>query len=98
MAKRFRQGDLVIYRVTKHSTNPGRRAKAIEPARCGDSYRYEVDKFWIVDESRQGEVILRTRRGKRHVRDVQDRNLRHAHWWEKLIYRGKFPGMQLSGG
>jgi hypothetical protein len=39
----------------------------------------------------ENSVLLATRRGKQHVVECSDPNLRHARWWEKLIYRDRFP-------
>jgi hypothetical protein len=88
----YREGDLVIYRMQKQSTLPGPRAKDIHPTPHGDTYSYVVDKFWIVAEVRGGDkLLLRTRRGKEHLVDTDDRQLRPASWWEKLVYRNRFP-------
>jgi hypothetical protein len=88
----YKPGALVIYRVAKISTHPGPRAKDIAPAPKGETYSYEVDKFWVVAESgRDGKLRLRTRRGKEHVVDSRDPRLRPARWWERLMYRGRFP-------
>jgi hypothetical protein len=93
----FRPGELVIYAVTKSSTHPGPRAKAIFPTPKGDDYHYEVDKFWIVSAIRSdGKLVLRTRRGKERIIDPQDPLLRRARWWERLVYRSRFP--QLANG
>lgn len=88
----FKPGDLVIYRMTKHSQCPGPRAKAITPSPHGDEYKYRVDKFWIVDQVLDdGRLQLRTRRGKTRVIRQNDLNLRPAAWWELLLYRRLFP-------
>jgi len=88
----FKPGDLVIYRMTKHSQCPGPRAKGIAPSPNGDEYKYQVDKFWIVDNLLEdGQVQLRTRRGKTRVIRQDDHNLRFASWWELLLYRRHFP-------
>lgn len=89
---RFSPGDLVVYRKFKHSSIPGPRAKDVDPAPRGEEYTYSVDKFWIVAELQSDDsVLLATRRGKQHVVECSDPNLRHARWWEKLVYRGRFP-------
>lgn len=93
----FNSGDPVIYRVCKRSTHPGRRAQEIIPASKGDDYSYQVDKFWIVSEIRSdGKLLLRTRRGKAHLVNPDDPMLRHAHWWERWLYRKRFPDAGLS--
>ena len=87
----FRRGDLVIYRKYKHRASPGPRAKEVEPEPKGEEYSYCVDKFWIVTDVNQREVILATRRGKQHVVDIEDPNLRPARWWERILFRDRFP-------
>jgi hypothetical protein len=92
MARKLKRGDRVICARPKASPHPGRRAKEVRPAPHGEDYRYMVDKFWRVAQVRaDGKVVLRTRRGKRHVLDMDDRLLRRARWWERLIYRSRFP-------
>jgi len=89
---RFSPGDPVVYRKFKHSSIPGPRARGVDPAPRGEEYTYSVDKFWVVVEMRnENSVLLATRRGKQHVVECSDPNLRHARWWEKLIYRDGFP-------
>jgi len=90
--RRYVAGEPVIYRKQKHSTAPGPRAKAIEPAPHGEDYSYIVDKFWVVVECPATDrVLLSTRRGKQHVVAASDPNLRPARWWERLLYRDRFP-------
>lgn len=88
----FRPGDFVIYRMTKHSQRPGPRAKKVAPSPYGEEYKYQVDKYWIVDEVLDdNQVLLRTRRGKTRILRADDFNLRPASWWERLFYRNSFP-------
>jgi hypothetical protein len=97
--RKLKPGDLVIYRMTKHSTRPGPRAKLIDPAPHGEQYSYVVDKFWIVAEPRDdNKVLLRTRRGKEHVVDASNSNLRVARWWERLLYGHRFPSLESPAG
>ncbi len=92
MRNQFSPGDQVVYRKLKHSVAPGPRARDVDPAPHGEEYSYRVDKFWIVVETQaDNHVLLETRRGKQHGVDCTDPNLRHAHWWERLLYRGRFP-------
>jgi hypothetical protein len=92
MTGMFNPGDHVIYRVTKHSDCPGPRARAISASRNGDEYKYQVDKFWVVDEVLDdGQLRIRTRRGKSRVIPANDRNLRSPAWWEFFLYRNQFP-------
>lgn len=86
----YRLGDWVVYRKTKHSASPGRRAKEITPEPNGEEYSYCVDKFWVVTAIENGHLVLMTRRGKQHTVETNDPNLRHARWWERLLYRERF--------
>ncbi len=90
---RFEVGDRVIYRREKHSTHPGPRARNIDPAPLGDTYSYEVDKFWTVQQVENGSLVLVTRRGKIHRVNMNDPRLRRANWWEKLVFNGRFPSI-----
>jgi hypothetical protein len=99
MAKRpFQPGDLVVYQLRKHSQSPGRRAHDIVPAPKGETYQYQVDKFWVVDELLDDRrLVVRTRRGKIHYLHATDPRLRHATWWEKRWHRSRFPKLDTSG-
>ncbi len=91
-ARRFKSGDWVVYRVSKRSSHPGPRAKHIEPAQFGESYSYQVDKYWVVDQvETSGELVLCTRRGKKHRISSQDHCLRHANLLEKVFLKNRFP-------
>lgn len=88
----FQPGDWVIYRKTKHSDHPGPRARRISPSPHGDEYTYLVDKFWVVSEVRDnGEIVIKTRRGKTHTVPANDIKLRKANWWERYWFRNRFP-------
>jgi len=95
-SKEFHPGDPVVFSATKYGTHPGPRAKQIRPEPHGEAYIYAVDKFWTVTENRGTQVVLMTRRGKTHVVDVTDPHLRHASWWQRMIYRGRFPKVPKS--
>lgn len=93
----FAKGDWVVYCKTKYTTHPGRRAKNIEAAESGDSYSYSIDKFWIVaNVLADGKLLLQTRRGKQHLIDADDPNLRPATLWDRIRYRAYFRQIQLS--
>ena len=93
----FHPGDPVVYRATKFSAHPGPRAEDIAPSEHGEQYSYLVDKYWVVEEVLpDGQLRLRTRRGKQHILPAADPRLRHANWWERLMRRGRFP--QPGGG
>lgn len=92
MMAMYKRGEPVIYRVTKASVKPGPRAQHVAPSPQGELYSYLIDKFWIVAEILDGDrLLLRTRRGKEHVIQQDDPNLRAARWWERMLYRNRFP-------
>jgi len=91
LQRKYRPGDLVVFRKLKRSTTPGPRAQHVSPSRFGEEYVYDVDKYWIVDEVVEQQLTVRTRRGKRHTIDANDQRLRHARWWERLAFRSRFP-------
>jgi hypothetical protein len=94
MQRAFRAGDPVIYVVSKNGTHPGPRAKHLHPAPAGETYSYQVEKFWTVAEVRlDGHLLLVTRRGKQHDVESTDPRLRPARWWERWIYRERFPAL-----
>ena len=95
MAKEWQAGDWAVYRKQKSSTSPGQRAQLISPATSGETYRYMVEKYWIVDRVLpNGSLALRTRRGKRHVISADDFNLRRPNLFERLFYRKRFTDFQ----
>ena len=88
----LKPGDAVVYQISKVSTDPGPRAKDVHPAEFGDTYSYIVEKYWTVSEIQpNGDLVLVTRRGKRHVVSPTDPCLRSARWWERWLYRERFP-------
>jgi hypothetical protein len=92
MLSRFEPGDVVVYRKHKSSLQPGPHARQIQPAVHGDSYSYLVDKFWRVDAVLPDDMlVVRTRRGKQHTLAAADPLLRRANWWERLLFRRRFP-------
>lgn len=83
-------GDLVVYTKTKFGSRPGRRARSVWPVPHGEGYSYLVDKLWVVvDQRPDGQLLLRTRRGKLHLVDPEDRSLRRATWWDRLRFRSR---------
>ncbi|MCA9240820.1 MAG: hypothetical protein KDA37_11500 [Planctomycetales bacterium] len=87
----MRKGDWVVYRMQKHSTSPGRRAKEVSAAPRGETYSYVVDKFWVVKELLADDlVLLVTRKGKQHTLPQADPNLRAASWWVRWVYGDRF--------
>lgn len=91
MSGPFHPNDWVVYTREKHSLSPGPRAKNIAPSPHGELYSYEVDKYWIVREVRERDVILETRKGKIHSVSLSDPRLRKANWWERLFMANRFP-------
>ncbi|MDB5300834.1 MAG: hypothetical protein JWO87_2497 [Phycisphaerales bacterium] len=94
--KQFHTGDPVVFRVAKRSTHPGPRAREVRPEPGGEGYHYHVDKFWTVVTVREGRLLVQTRRGKLHLVDSTDPDLRPAGWWERLAYRSRFPSLQSA--
>jgi hypothetical protein len=83
---------MVIYRKPKSSLHPGPHARNIHPAPHGDSYSYLVDKYWrVIAVVPDHNLVVRTRRGKQHTIPANDPNLRRAHWWERLLFKHRFP-------
>lgn len=94
IGRKFNPGDPVVYRKIKRSPAPGPRAEAIHPAGKGEEYVYQVDKHWVVQQVQDdGKLVLRTRRGKRHVIEPGDPNLRHANLAERLLSGWRFPNL-----
>lgn len=91
MSGPFHPNDWVVYTREKHSLSPGPRAKNIAPSPHGELYSYEVDKYWIVREVRERDVMLETRKGKIHSVSLSDPRLRKASWWERLFMANRFP-------
>ena len=92
----FSPNDWVVYTREKHSLSPGRRAKNILPSPHGEMYSYEVDKYWVVRQVKDGMLILETRRGKQHSLPVGDFRLRKANLWERLFFAHRFPNRSLA--
>ncbi|TWU48233.1 hypothetical protein [Rubripirellula reticaptiva] len=94
---KLKPGDWVIYRKQKSSKSPGERAIEVRPASSGETYQYMVDKFWIVEEVLgDGQIRLRTRRGKQHTVPADDLRLRTPRWWERILYRNRFEPAELT--
>lgn len=92
MKRNYKPGDAVVFRVTKQSTDPGPRAVDIHPAPSGETYSYQVDKYWTVREIQSdGTLQLVTRRGKQRTVLPDDLRLRRARWWERWFYSDRFP-------
>ena len=88
----YRLGDRVVFIANKHSAHPGPRAEKVQPEPHGEGYSYDVKKFWRVSEVRNdGTIAAITRRGKRRLVRGDEPRLRPARWWERLLYRSRFP-------
>lgn len=96
MESRFKVNDWVICTREKYGLSPGKRAKNISPAPRGDLYSYEVDKYWIVRSVSDQDLVLETRTGKQHLVSLKDRRIRVANWWERWIYRNRFPAKNAT--
>jgi hypothetical protein len=97
MARTFQPGDYVIYRKPKFSVHPGPHARSIDPAPKGDYYSYWVDKFWrVVAVESNDQIVICTRRGKQHTLPAADPALRRAWWWERILFRSRFPTMTAA--
>ena len=87
-------GDFLIYRKPKVSSHPGPRARNIQAAENGDSYYYEVDKFWALsDVMDDGRLLAVTRTGKRVYLSPEDERLHRAGWLARVRYRDRFPAV-----
>jgi hypothetical protein len=92
MKAQFKPGDFVIYRKQKYSVHPGPHARDVCPAPAGDTYSYHVDKFWtVLRVQADRHLVICTRRGKQHTVAADDPALRRATWWERLLFRHRFP-------
>jgi hypothetical protein len=92
--KSFRPGDCVIFSLHRRSTHPRLGAKEIQPERHGEGYLYLVDDFWLVTQSRGAQVVVKTSRGRFHLLETDDTRLRLASWWQRLIFRHRFPKLE----
>jgi hypothetical protein len=89
--RKFSADDWVTYRKLKHSTSPSPRARNISAAPNGEGYDYFIVKFWTVEDVLDdGRLKVRTRRGKTHLIDASDPNLRRIPWWKWWMYKHRF--------
>ena len=96
MKSHYQTGDRVVYTRDKYTVCPGPRAKNVYAAQNGDSYHYQVEKYWIVSEvSSEGKLILKTRRGKSHEVSSDDPRLRRATFLERVFRWRLFPSEQI---
>ncbi|MGD0463578.1 MAG: hypothetical protein ABSB74_13920 [Tepidisphaeraceae bacterium] len=81
----------MIFSLPTRGTHPGLGAKDVRPERHGEGYLYIIDKFWVVAQTRDKQVVVKTRKGRIHLLDTADPRLHVASWWQRLIYRHRFP-------
>ncbi len=92
MSNRYRVGEKVIYTLDKYTPRPGPRAKNVFATPNGESYQYQVDKYWVVAAIRpDGSLVLQTRRGKNHIVTVDDPRLRKASIFQRILKAKLFP-------
>lgn len=97
MQSNWQPGDWAVYRKSKTGPNPGRRAAQVMASSKGESYGYVVDKFWVVEEVLGGgQLRLRTAKGKRHVIDADDPNLRRPGMLQRLLWRERFRQVEMN--
>lgn len=95
----WKTGDWVIYRVSKHGRAPGLRAHQVHASPKGESYNYVVDKFWVVEQvTPAGQLVVRTRGGKRHTLHCDDPNLHRARWWHWFQWGDRFRAAEKQLG
>ena len=93
--RQFKPGDTIIYRKSKRTTHPGRRAQDVRASPKGDDYYYFVEKIWVIRQVRSnGELLVETRRGKTHVIDPGDPNLRRPTLMQRFRYHARFAELQ----
>lgn len=91
MRQSWKPGDWAVYRKSKRSVSPGRRAESVFASPKGESYTYVVDKFWVVEEILPGNRLrLKTARGKVHEIDADDPSLRRPSVFQRLFRRDRF--------
>lgn len=91
----FQIGDKVVLTLDKFGVSPGRRAKNVSPSPHGELYTYQVDKYWLVTEVRNdGNLVVKTRRGKVHTISAGDPRLRKANWLERWLFAKRFPTLE----
>lgn len=92
MTVRYHVGDRVVFTRDKYTPCPGPRAKNVFATPNGETYHYQVDKYWVVVEVRaDGGLVVETRRGKTHVVRPDNPQLRKASLYERLFKQRLFP-------
>lgn len=97
MRQNWKPGDWAVYRKSKRSVSPGRRAENVVASPKGESYTYVVDKFWVVEATLPGgRLRLRTARGKTHEIDADDPSLRRPTLLQRIFRRDRFQTVEQS--
>ncbi|MEM1224319.1 MAG: hypothetical protein AAGJ40_01415 [Planctomycetota bacterium] len=97
--KRWQAGDWVVYRKTKRSKNPGRRAANVQATRKGETYAYVVDKFWVVEQVLDDcTLLVRTPGGKRNAISIDDPNLMKAGLIARIRWGERFRRIEREYG
>lgn len=92
--RNYKVGQAVVYRKPKSGTSPGQRAINVRPATAGETYCYEVEKYWVVSKIIDGDKVeLLTRGGKQHVVSMDDNRLRSASLLERFFRADRFPDL-----
>jgi hypothetical protein len=87
----------VVFRKWKQTTRPGVRAQEIHPAPRGETYLYCVEKIWrVIDVISGDKLVLQTRRGKTHVIDANDPNLRRVTLLDRIRHRDRITTLEAS--
>lgn len=88
---KFQKGDWIVFRKTKFSEHPTPRAIEVTPSQQGDGYSYVVEKYWVVvDVLEDGDLVVCTRRGKRHSIKPDEYQVRKANLWDRFFRRERF--------
>ncbi|MCA9139953.1 MAG: hypothetical protein KDB00_24440 [Planctomycetales bacterium] len=99
MQANWKSGDWAVYRKSKSGATPGRRAAQVVASTKGETYRYVVDKFWVVDEVlSDGKLRLVTAKGKVHTISADDPNLRRPGLLQRFLWRERFATVEASRG
>ncbi len=97
MRQNWKPGDWAVYRKSKRSVSPGRRAANVVASSKGETYTYVVDKFWVVEATLPDDRLrLRTARGKTHEISADDPSLRRPSWLQRLLWRNRFRTVEQS--
>lgn len=83
----FRPGDCVVFKKWKRTTRPGARAQSVYATPKGDSYVYFVEKIWRVLDVVDGQLLVQTPRGKTHLVEASDPNLRRPTLRDRIRHR-----------